>query len=684
MSSKIYIDDASSSGEIRIAVVEGGNLVDLNIERQRLHKKGSIYRGTVTKVEESQSSLYVNFGSDRDGTLPFSRAGGQALAAASQSEAEPAAENPRPDLPALKKGDEILVQITTEARNGKGAQLTAKFSIPGVYLILFPKNSNMRSVPKFIEGSKRNELEAALKSLVLPAEMGVLARSNALGKEVELLQQELNILVKLWNVIERASSGVKSPFLLFEEGNPITTTLRDMLRRDVQKVLLNSEKGWKTAMRFATATMPDFASRIEYYQESYPMFSQLGIEAQIRQIYDRKVILDSGASIVFDHTEALLAIDVNSGGATSQKNIAETALAVNLQAADEICRQLRLRDIGGLIVIDFIDMEEPEKRLKVEEAIRKSIKRDRAQIRVEPISAFGLVEMTRQRVRPSVLEADRVTCPSCSGKGVLPTRRHLATTILRDIENFASKKAVSQVWVTAAPEIINQLFNANREDIELIEENKKIAVSLCADRQIALGDYQIEPKNSPLAIMPRALDPNSLQAKAKALYPGETQVLKVVAKPGAAVELVYESDRDLDRESAGDKKDRGQGGKSQDKTAASASFFSKLKKLLKDNLEGKANGTQAPAKGKGGKNSGGASQDTASRGSFKSAPKKRSPKAKAKPRGKKPSDGGQAPKKATGQGSDKNRSRNKKRVPRPEQEAKKPPGGQPKAGIQKP
>ncbi|MEY2701309.1 MAG: ribonuclease, partial [Pseudomonadota bacterium] len=412
---KRMLINATQPEELRVALVDGQKLYDFDIEiPAREQKKANIYKGTITRVEPSLEAVFVNYGAERHGFLPFKEISGHFLG--QPGEAQPSRKEIRD---CLREGQEVIVQVEKEERGTKGAALTTYISLAGSYLVLMPNNPNAGGISRRIEGDTRADMREVMANLVVPESMGLIVRTAGGGKSVEELQWDLNYLLQLWEAIDRASREKPSPFLIFQESNVIIRALRDHLRVDIDEILIDNPGTFKIVHSFMQQVMPQFLHKARLYQDHVPLFSRYQIESQIEMAYSREVPLPSGGAIVIDHTEALTSIDINSARATKGSDIEETALNTNLEAADEIARQLKLRDLGGLFVIDFIDMMAARNQRAVETRLRDALKSDRARIQIGRISRFGLLEMSRQRLRPSLSEATLSACPRCKGQGAI-------------------------------------------------------------------------------------------------------------------------------------------------------------------------------------------------------------------------------------------------------------------------
>src|SRR5437879_517166 len=439
--------NATQQEELRVAIVEGQKLVDLDIESaSREQRKSNIYKGVITRIEPSLEAAFVDYGEERHGFLPFKEV--------SRSYFKPDIDVGRARIQdALREGQELIVQVEKDERGTKGAALTTFISLAGRYLVLMPNNPRGGGVSRRVEGEDRNELRDTLDQLQLPDGMSVIARTAAIGRTPEELNWDLNYLMQLWRAVESASADpLKKPFLIYLESSLVIRAIRDYFQPDVGEILIDTEEIYEQARAFMQTVMPGNVSKVKLYRDDVPLFSRFQIEHQIESAYSRQVALPSGGAIVIDHTEALVAIDVNSARATRGGDIEETALRTNLEAADEVARQLRLRDLGGLIVIDFIDMESQRNQRDVENRLRDALKFDRARVQIGKISRFGLMELSRQRLQPSLEETAHISCPRCSGTGFIRGTESTALHVLRILQEEAMKENTGAVVKGTTPE----------------------------------------------------------------------------------------------------------------------------------------------------------------------------------------------------------------------------------------
>ncbi len=487
---KRMLINATQAEELRVALVDGQKLYDFDIEvPSKEQKKSNIYKGIITRVEPSLEAAFINYGADKHGFLPFKEI--SPLYRQLQDGAE--VDGRRPAIKDLiKEGQEILVQIEKEERGNKGASLTTYISLAGTYLVLMPNNPKAGGISRRIEGETRSDLREVMASLEIPETMGLIVRTAGCGKNAEELQWDLNYLLQLWEAIDRSSNEQKAPFLVFQESNVIIRALRDHLRGNIDEILIDNAESFALVQDFLKQVMPHFLPKAKLYQDAVPLFSRYQIESQIEVAYCREVSLPSGGSLVIDHTEALTSVDINSARATKGSDIEETALNTNLEAADEIARQLRLRDLGGLFVIDFIDMMSNKNQRTVENHLRDALKIDRARIQTGRISRFGLLEMSRQRMRPSLGDSTQLPCPRCKGQGTIRNVESVALSVLRILEEEAMKKGTEKVIAHLPIECATFLLNEKRHAIEQIEQRLKIGIIILPSKHLETPAYDIE------------------------------------------------------------------------------------------------------------------------------------------------------------------------------------------------
>lgn len=482
---KRMLINATQSEELRVAMVEDQRLYDLDIEpTSREQKKANIYKGKIRRVEPSLEAAFVEFGAERQGFLPLKEISREYFSHQPHG---------RPNISeVVHENQEIIIQVDKEERGSKGAALTSMISLAGRYLVLMPNNPRAGGISRRIEGEDRTLIREALRDVNIPPHMGVIVRTAGIGRKSEELQTDLDALINTWRNIKEEAESRQTPFLLFQEGNVVIRAIRDYLRSDIDEVLIDDRKTFEVASNYVRRVMPDFESRIKFFTNSTPLFTHFKIEGQIETAFQREVTLPSGGSIVIDPTEALVSVDINSAKATKGADIEETALQTNLEAADEIARQLRLRDIGGLIVIDFIDMNSEKNRREVENKIRDALEIDRARVQFGKISKFGLLEMSRQRLRPSLGETSSRSCPRCSGHGTIRDTKSLSLSILRLIEEEASEQQTQQVRAIAPLDIAAFLTNEKRDTIAELERNHQVKILILPNPNMQTPQYQVE------------------------------------------------------------------------------------------------------------------------------------------------------------------------------------------------
>ncbi len=483
---KRMLINATQAEERRLAIVDGQKLLDYEIEIEgREQRKGNIYKAVVTRVEPSLEACFVDYGEERHGFLPFkeiSRQYFQGSTAPSQARIQ--------DV--IKEGQELLVQVEKEERGNKGAALTTFVSLAGRYVVLMPNNPRGGGVSRRIEGEERQELKQALDQLEYPNGMSIIARTAGIGREAAELQWDLNYLLKLWSAIDGAAKGGKGAFLIYQESSLVIRAIRDYFNSDIGEILIDTDDIYEQAHQFMSHVMPEHGHRVKRYRDDAPLFSRFQIEHQIETAYSRTVQLPSGGAIVIDQTEALVAVDVNSARAIKGGDIEETATRTNLEAADEVARQARLRDLGGLIVIDFIDMEESRNRREVENRLRDALRQDRARVQFGAISKFGLLEMSRQRLKPALNEGASIPCPRCGGSGHIRDTESSALQILRIIQEESLKDGTAAVLVQVPVEVASFLLNEKRTEITKIELKQRINVLLVPNKSLDTPHYKLE------------------------------------------------------------------------------------------------------------------------------------------------------------------------------------------------
>ncbi|WBA09940.1 ribonuclease E [Salinivibrio kushneri] len=472
--------NATQKEELRVALVDGQRLYDLDIESPgHESKKANIYKGRITRIEPSLEAAFVDYGAERHGFLPLKEIAREYFPSGYTYQGRPNIKD------VVKEGQEVIVQVDKEERGNKGAALTTFVSLAGSYLVLMPNNPRAGGISRRIEGEERSQLKEAMSGLELPQGMGLIVRTAGVGKSAEELEWDLKVLLNHWQAVKEAADANPAPFLIHQESNVIARAIRDYLRRDIGEILIDSEKVFQRAQEHIKLVRPDFVSRIKFYEGEVPLFSHYQIESQIESAFQREVRLPSGGSIVIDPTEALTSIDINSARATKGSDIEETARQTNVEAAEEIARQLRLRDLGGLVVIDFIDMTPVRHQREVENKLRDSVRMDRARVQIGRISRFGLLEMSRQRLSPSLAEASHHICPRCKGTGVIRDNESLALSILRLMEEEAMKENTAQVLGIVPVPVASYLLNEKRRSVQHIEKyhNVKVVVVPNADMQ---------------------------------------------------------------------------------------------------------------------------------------------------------------------------------------------------------
>jgi ribonuclease E len=482
---KRMLFNATHAEELRVAIVDGQRLVDLDIETAgREQRKSNIYKGVVTRVEPSLEACFVNYGEDRHGFLPFKEIAREYF--------RPGVDSRASIKEAIAEGTELLVQVEKEERGNKGAALTTYISLAGRYLVLMPNNPKGGGVSRRIEGEDRQELKEAMDQLQMPSGMSIIARTAGIGRTPDELQWDLNYLLQLWKAIDDARNLQSGAYLIFQESSLVIRAIRDYFHPDIGEILIDTDDIYEQARQFMLHVMPDMAARVKRYRDDVPLFSRFQIEHQIETAYSRQVALPSGGALVIDHTEALVAVDVNSARATKGSDIEETALRTNLEAADEVGRQLRLRDLGGLIVIDFIDMESAKAQREVEQRLRDALHHDRARVQMGKISRFGLMELSRQRLRPALNEGSHMSCPRCNGTGVIRDTDSSALHILRILQEEAMKEGTAALHVQVPVEVASFLLNEKRTDIAKLEARLKVTIVLIPNKHLETPNYTLE------------------------------------------------------------------------------------------------------------------------------------------------------------------------------------------------
>lgn len=485
---KRMLINATQAEELRVALVTGQQLYDLDIERSgREQKKANIYKGIITRIEPSLEAAFVDYGAERHGFLPFKEI---ALNESQLQDISGGAKLTMRDV--LKEGQDVLVQVEKEERGNKGAALTTFISLAGCYLVLMPNNPGAGGISRRIDGDDRTEMKEILQALNLPESMGVIIRTAGVGRSTEELQWDMDVQLRLWEAIRQVYQSRPAPFLVHQESDVVIRSIRDYLRPDISEILIDSAEIFERTRKHIELVRPDFLNCVKYYDDHVPLFTRFHIETQIESAFEREVRLPSGGAIVIDHTEALVSIDVNSAKATRGGDIEETALVTNVEAAEEIARQLRLRDIGGLVVIDFIDMTPLRNQREVENRLREATKMDRARIQIGRLSRFGLLEMSRQRLRPSLGEASQLACPRCLGQGTIRGVESLALSILRLLEESAMKEKTGHVRVQVPIDVAAFLLNEKRHMLSQIEERHRAHIWIIPNSHYQTPKFKID------------------------------------------------------------------------------------------------------------------------------------------------------------------------------------------------
>ena len=483
---KRMLVNATQEEELRVALVDGQRIYDLDIEiPSRETKKANVYKGRITRVEPSLEAAFVDYGAERHGFLPLKEISREYFKSQEGGDGRPGIRE------LIQEGQELIVQVEKEERGNKGAALTTFVSLAGRFLVLMPNNPRAGGVSRRIEGDDRDQLREAMDSLQIPDGMGAIVRTAGVGRTADELQWDVNNLVDIWNAVKQASEGRPAPFLIYQESKAILRALRDYLSDDIGEILIDKQDIYAEAQDYMQRFMPSNLRKLKFYDDHVPVFTRYQIESQIESAYSHKVNLPSGGSIVIDHTEALVSIDINSARSTRGTDIETTAFNTNLEAADEIARQMRLRDVGGLIVIDFIDMESQKNQRAVEDRLRDAVKQDRARIQIGKISRFGLLELSRQRLRPSISETTNISCPRCNGMGVIRSVESLALAILRLIGEEARKDRTAKVIAQLPVDVATYLMNEKRDFLNNIESRSGIDVILVPNRYLETPAYEL-------------------------------------------------------------------------------------------------------------------------------------------------------------------------------------------------
>lgn len=486
---KRMLFNATHAEELRVAIVDGQKLIDLDLEAAvRTEKKGNVYKGVVTKVEPSLEACFVDYGSEKQGFLPLKEIHRDYFR---QYEAKTPMAQVRIDS-VIKEGQEMIVQVDKDERSAKGAALTTFVSLAGRFLVLMPNNPKGGGISRRIAGDERTELKNTLASLNIDPQHSLIARTEGIGRSEKELQWDLDFLLKLWLTIEQSASKPKAPFLIYQESNLIVRSIRDHLSEDIAEIIVDDEEVHERAKRFINQVMPQNLFKLKLYDANVPLFSRYQIESQIESAFNREVSLPAGGSIAIDHTEALLSIDVNSARATKGGDIEETALQTNLEAVDEIARQLKIRDMGGLIVIDLIDMTVNRNQRAVEAQLKKALQTDRARVQIGHISRFGLLEMSRQRLRSSISEANYKTCPRCEGMGTIRNVVSSSLNLLRIIEDQALKENTEAIQVILPLDMATYLLNEKRYELNQLESRLSSRIIIIPSDKLASPHFQIK------------------------------------------------------------------------------------------------------------------------------------------------------------------------------------------------
>ncbi len=484
---KRMLINATQAEELRVALVDGQWLYGLDYEIRsnstKEQQKANIYKGKITRIEPSLEAIFVDYGADRHGFLPFREVADEYLKHKDQK---------LPIKEQITIGQEIIVQVEKESRGNKGAALTTFISLAGCYLVLMPNNPKAGGISRRVDGENREELRAVLDKLNLPADQGVIARTAGVGRSIEELQWDIDFLTQQWMAITAAAKTKEAPFLIFQDSSIIVRAIRDHLRADIEEILVDSLSMYEETCTHIRMMRPDFIDKVRLYNDSIPLFIKFQVESQIQLAFQRTVNLPSGGAIVIDHTEALISIDINSAKATKGGDIEETAYKTNLEAADEIARQLRLRDIGGLIVIDFIDMTVTNNQREVEHRLKDAMSLDKARIQIGKISRFGLLEMSRQRLRPAISEFTEHTCPRCSGQGTIRSVESLSLNMLRMIEEEAIKENTNEVQIELPLEVSTYLINEKRAALVEIERRHHVSVVIIPSQILSTPNFNLK------------------------------------------------------------------------------------------------------------------------------------------------------------------------------------------------
>lgn len=551
---KRILINATQPEELRVALVDGQKLYNFDIETAaRKQTKSNIYKGKITRIEPSLEAAFVDYGAERHGFLPLKDiARGYFQTAMLDGEGNDSISNRLSIKDVLKDHQELVVQVDKEERGTKGAALTTFISLAGRYLVLMPNNPRAGGVSRRIEGEERSEAREVLSALEIPEGMGVILRTAGVNKTADELRWDLEYLLQLWQAIETSAANHQAPFLIYQESNVIIRAIRDYLREDIGEILVDDQEIYQEAMEFMRQVMPQHIEKVKLYKDNVPLFTRFQIESQIESAFQREVKLPSGGAIVLDHTEALLAIDINSARATKGVDIEETALNTNLEAVEEITRQLRLRDLGGLVVIDFIDMLSHKNQREVETRMKEALKMDRARVQVGRISRFGLLEMSRQRLRPSLGESSQIVCPRCHGQGSIRSVESLSLSILRLMEEEAMKEKTAKLIAQVPFEIATFLLNEKRQAIREIEERQHINIILIPNPNMYTPTYEVQrvrvdekreaPDKASHLMIPAPTEPAFIEHYLKPVQvePTEEPTVKGVVHPTHPIQTITE------------------------------------------------------------------------------------------------------------------------------------------------
>ncbi len=489
---KRMLFNATQSEELRVAIVNNNKLEDLDFERgNREQRKSNIYKAVITRVEPSLEAAFVNYGVDRHGFLPFKEISPEYYSKKTRKK----------DLSikdVIKEGQELIIQVTKEERGNKGAALTTYLSLAGRYIVLMQNNDDGGGISRRIEGDERSSFKEVLSQITVKKGMSVIGRTAGIGSSVEQIQWDLDYLTQLWDTIENAANAQQAPFLIYQESNLVIRAIRDYFSTDIEEVLIDKKEIYEQALQFMSHVMPTYSERIKFYDEDISLFTKFNIENQIESAFLREVQLPSGGVIVIDHTEALVSVDVNSSRSTKGRDIESTAFNTNLEAADELAKQLRFRDIGGLIVIDFIDMENPKHQRDVENRIRDALKQDKARIQIGKISRFGLLELSRQRLRPSIGESINGVCPKCQGTGRVRDIQSTALFIFRLIQEEANKESKQSIAIQLPVEVATLLLNEKRKEIVELENKTGNEIVIIPNRYLEIPKYDLQKSSQKL------------------------------------------------------------------------------------------------------------------------------------------------------------------------------------------